>query len=713
MRSSALSARTPLPAMPRTPIPSSRSSTVIADPQRLAAVRATGLLDSAPEESFERLTRLATRDLHTPVAMLSLADDQRQYLKSARGLLASLREMPLANSLCEQVVGCGKPVVITDASKHPLGHVSREARDLHFVAYLGVPLITVDRQSLGCFCVADFKSREWSKDELDTVSDLAAIAVREIVVRSKTTQSDECAAEPRRAANARQSATEERLRLVLEGLRGGEWEWDAVNNRRRWSSEVYDLFGRDEDAGPLGAEEFLAQVVHPDDRSLVESACAGPVSGRERIRRLDIEYRIIRPDGATVWVSCVGLMEQDESGRPTRGFGFIRDISARKLAEQVQQESARFINKIATVAPCHIYVFDLEQGRWIYGNRTLRQLLGYGDDTGETELAVAEALRHPEDRERSIAFRQSLPDLSDDAVAELEARYRRADGTWGWYLVRNTAFARDADGRVRQVVGIIADITALKSTQEELQRLNAELEQRVAARTAELSLANRELETFAYTVSHDLRAPLRAINGFGSLLLKHCGAQLDADGQRYLDSVRDAALRMGEIIDALLKFSRAAKGQLSVTRVNLSALARSITTELARSEPNRNVDTVIAEGVTATGDPVLLGIALENLLGNAWKFTSAHEQPRIEFGARYSQDGPIFFVRDNGVGFDMQRAARLFAPFNRLHSAAEFSGTGIGLATVQRIITRHDGRIWVDSAPGAGATFYFTLGGPR
>lgn len=566
---------------------------------------------------------------------------------------------------------------------------------------------------MAIFCVADFEAREWSKDELETVSNLASAAVREIFVRSRTTKIDNCVADPQGAANAHQSATEERLRLVLEGLRAGEWEWDIVNSRQRWSPEVYNLLGRDEAAGPLGTEEFLAQVVHPDDRSLVEAASEGPMNAGERIRRIDIEYRIIRPDGAIVWISCMGLLEQDEAGRPTRGFGFIRDISARKRAEQAQTESAQFIHQLAAVAPYHIFVFDLDHGRWIYGNRTLRQLLGYDDDAEESDVAVADALRHPEDRERGIAYRQSLLDLPDDAVAELECRFRRADGTWGWYLLRNAPFARHADGRVRQVVGMMADITALKSTQEELQRLNAELEQRVAARTAELSLANRELESFAYTVSHDLRAPLRAIDGFGNMLLEQYGAQLDADGQRYVDRVREAAQHMSEIIDALLKFSRAAKGPLSLEPVNMSALARDITTELARSEPNRNVDIVIAENVTATGDPVLLGIALENLLGNAWKFTSAHEQPRIEFGAQYGQDRPTFFVRDNGVGFDMKRAARLFTPFNRMHSAAEFSGTGIGLATVHRIVTRHDGRIWVDSAPGKGTTFYFTLGGAR
>lgn len=487
----------------------SRSSTVIADPQRLAAVSATRLLDSAPEQVFERLTRYATRALQTPVALVSLADERRQFLKSVQGLcgpLASLREVPLAHSLCEQVVRCGKPVVISDVSTHPLGRESYEAKVLHLVAYLGVPLITADRQTIGSFCVADFEAREWSNDDLEVVHDLAAFAVSEMSVHSRTTKTDG-AADGHSAPYVHGSGTEQRWRLVLEGLHAGEWEWDVVHRRQRWSSEIYKLFGLDEGAEPPDFQAFLARIVHPEDRRLVEAAYRGTVNAGEPVRRIEIEYRILRPDGTVVWVSSIGVLEQDASGRTTRCFGFMRDISARKRAEQVQTESAEFIHKIAAVAPYHIFVFDLDQGRWIYGNRTLHELLGYDGHTGEPDAAVADALRHPEDYERSIRYRESLRDLPDDAVAELECRFRRADGTWGWYLMRNAPFARGPDGRVYQVVGMMADITALKSTQEELQRLNAELEQRVAARTAELSLANRELESFAYTVTHDLRTP--------------------------------------------------------------------------------------------------------------------------------------------------------------------------------------------------------------
>lgn len=685
---------------------------MLTDPQRLAALAATGLLDSPPEENFERLTRLAKRVLHAPVALLSLADDQRQFFKSAQGLVGpwvSLRETPLENSLCEQVVGSGVPVVISDARRHSLDRASCEARDLHLVAYLGVPLITPDQQLLGSFCVADFEPRTWSADEIETLTDLAATAVHEIVQRNVATQLERCVAEQRYRADVVQCAIDARLQQVLSAMRAGVWEWDVVSGREVWSPEIYRLVGCDEAAGPLTAEEVMDRLVHPDDRSFVESVYTSLVTSRETVRYLDIEHRILRPDGTTVWISSIGSVERDESGQPVHVLSISRNISARKQAEQAQQESAQFIHKMAAVTPDMIYVFALGEERRIYANRSFAEMLGYAGIAEEDEAALVARIRHPEDHERGRAYRRTLEQLEDHAVAEFECRFRRPDGTWGCYLLRNAVFARNADGSVRQLVGTVMDITALKRVEDELRLLNAELEQRVAARTAELSLANHELESFAYSVSHDLRAPLRAINGFSRMLADHSGEQLDAQGQRYLGRVHAAGQRMGELIDALLTLSHATRGPLSKRRVNMSALAQSVTAELAHSEPDREVDIVIAENVTATGDPSLLRIAMENLLGNAWKYTSRQQRARIEFGVQDSQYGPSFFVRDNGVGFDMEHAALLFAPFKRLHTLGEFPGTGIGLATVQRIIARHDGRIWAESTQGSGATFHFTL----
>lgn len=240
------------------------------------------------------------------------------------------------------------------------------------------------------------------------------------------------------------------------------------------------------------------------------------------------------------------------------------------------------------------------------------------------------------------------------------------------------------------------------------------LAQRVRERTAQLEAANKELEAFAYSVSHDLRAPLRSLDGFSTALLSRYHDQLDEQGRHYLERIQAASQRMGELIQDLLDLSRVSRREMSRQTVDLSALAREIAAELQAQAPQRQAEFRIANGLTAEGDPSLLRVALENLLGNAWKFTVQREQAVIEFGKMEVEGEPpfsplIFFVRDNGVGFDMTYADKLFAPFQRLHSQREFPGTGIGLATVQRIIARHGGRVWAEAAPDRGATFYFTL----
>jgi light-regulated signal transduction histidine kinase (bacteriophytochrome) len=258
---------------------------------------------------------------------------------------------------------------------------------------------------------------------------------------------------------------------------------------------------------------------------------------------------------------------------------------------------------------------------------------------------------------------------------------------------------------------------------EELSSHATELTQRVTERTheleernealrrnaAELLAANQELDAFAYSVSHDLRAPLRSIDGFSHVLLEDHAARLDDAGRDALQRVRAATQRMGTLIDDLLKLARVTRAEMRSEVVDLSGMAREIVTELQRSTPERNVESVIAPQLTARGDTRLLRVALENLLRNSWKYTAKQPRPRIEFGLVEANGGRAFVVRDNGAGFDMKYADKLFGVFQRLHSPAEFEGTGVGLATVRRIITRHGGRTWAEGAVDQGATFYFTL----
>jgi PAS domain S-box-containing protein len=249
-----------------------------------------------------------------------------------------------------------------------------------------------------------------------------------------------------------------------------------------------------------------------------------------------------------------------------------------------------------------------------------------------------------------------------------------------------------------RIIAAINDISHHREAQDELERTN---------RT--LSAVNHELEAFAYSVSHDLRQPLRAVDGFCNALQEDYQAQLDDTGKRYLEQVRAGAQRMGRLIDDLLQLSRITRAELKREPVDMTAVAQAILEELRQGEPERDVSVKIADGLQAVADPRMLEVLLSNLLGNAWKFTAHSETPEIELGVQNGQTVPVYFVRDNGVGFDMKYVKNLFGAFQRLHSDAEFPGTGIGLATVQRIVHRLGGQVWVTAVRGEGATFFFTL----
>jgi signal transduction histidine kinase len=257
----------------------------------------------------------------------------------------------------------------------------------------------------------------------------------------------------------------------------------------------------------------------------------------------------------------------------------------------------------------------------------------------------------------------------------------------------------DAQGGILYILHRVEDVTELAGASESKETL-----------LGQLASANRELDAFTYSVAHDLRAPLRGINGMAEILFESKLGSLDDDGQKYLRYIRDSGTRMAQLIDDLLNLSRITRGDLARESVDLSGVVREVARQLRDSNPNRQVDFIVRDGICAEADPRLLRVVLENLLGNAWKFTSKRAAARIEFGVDERPHGPVYFIRDNGAGFDMAYAAKLFGVFQRMHADSDFEGSGVGLATVQRIISRHGGRIWAESAVNEGATFFFTLG---
>jgi PAS domain S-box-containing protein len=288
--------------------------------------------------------------------------------------------------------------------------------------------------------------------------------------------------------------------------------------------------------------------------------------------------------------------------------------------------------------------------------------------------------------------------FAQGSVTDFPLTIRHRDGRLTDVLY-NASVYKDEHGKVLGVFAAARDVTAQKQAEQEIRQ-----------RTAELQIANRELEAFSYSVSHDLRAPLRAIDGFSQVVIEDYADRLDGQGRDYLNRVRAATQRMGNLIDDMLALSRVARSEMQRQTVDLSALAAEVLSDLQKNEPERKITWQIQPGLRAPGDARLLHMVLVNLLGNAWKYTARQPQPRIEFNAVDNADGTTeFFVRDNGTGFDMAYADKLFGVFQRLHSAAEFPGTGVGLAIVQRIIHRHGGQVRGVGKPDQGATFYFTL----
>jgi PAS domain S-box-containing protein len=374
----------------------------------------------------------------------------------------------------------------------------------------------------------------------------------------------------------------------------------------------------------------------------------------------------------------------------------LRDVSERKRAEEALKEQARILD----LAP--VLIRNLND-RIIFWNTGAEQMYGW-----KSEEALEKVTQH--------LFKTEFPRPLEEIKARLLSR-----GHWEGELVHTTQDGRrlvidshwvlhsDAKGKPKAILEVNNDVTERKQAESEIRRLNEELEQRVADRTAQLQAANQELEAFSYSVSHDLRAPLRHINGFSQALLEDYAEQLDEDGKQYLHEVRGASQEMAKLIDDLLQLARVSRGEMRSEDVNLSELASSVIEELERLHGKRNVTIVIKEGLKVRGDKRLLRVMLTNLLGNAWKFTCRREQAEISFGQERQNGEGFYFVRDNGAGFDMNYANKLFGAFQRLHTAGEFEGTGIGLATVQRIINRHGGRIWAEGMVNEGATFYFTL----
>ncbi|ACH39849.1 sensor histidine kinase, PAS and PAS domain-containing [Citrifermentans bemidjiense Bem] len=413
----------------------------------------------------------------------------------------------------------------------------------------------------------------------------------------------------------------------------------------------------------------------------------------------NVHYQMVKKSGELLDVLLVASGERGPQGELLRSFAVMTDVTEWKAAEKALKESEERYRMIVETSQEGILAVDAE-GRVSYANRQFAEMLGLevGDVVGRLFLEFVDGCLHDEIAAKMKSREKGLSE-------HYETILLRNGGSRMWASV-SAIPVKGPSGDFTGAFAMVSDITKRKQAAEEIEVLHTHL----SARACEMELANEELEAFSYTVSHDLRRPLTAINGFSQVLLELYGPGMDPQCREYVREILNGSIRMNHLIDTLINFSRRSVGESVREEVEITGLVEELYAELKRAEPQRNVSLLVQPGVRGVADAHLLRVVLDNLLGNAWKYSAKKELSEIAFGTIDHQGKTAYFVRDNGAGFDMALGDLLFKPFQRLHDARDFEGTGIGLASVQRIIQRHGGQIWAESEPGKGATFYFTLG---
>jgi len=503
----------------------------------------------------------------------------------------------------------------------------------------------------------------------------------------------------RRLAEAALRKSEKNYRDLVDTTTEGIWKIDADAKIMFVNPQMAEMLG-------YSAGEMTGRLVFDFVDSSSLELFTKNIEERKRGLKGHYDMTIVRKDGERVHVLVSAIPNIDDLGEYIGSVAFLTDITERKKAEVALRESERTLFKFLVDLPVGIVVCDSE-GKHLFANDKSRRLLGKGFDpqmlpeesAGFYQAYIAGTDR-PYPSERAPLFRALKGESSmvDDIEIRRPSETLRLE-VWG-------APVLDEDGKVAYGIAAFQDITERKETEKQITELNEDLEKQ----TEHLADINKELEAFCYSVSHDLRAPLRSIDGFSNILIEDYDKILDDKGKDHLRRVRSNCQRMGQLIDDLLKLSKVTRDEMKWEPVDLSKIAKSVLAEMRKLQPDRKIKITIADGAHVVGDSHLYRILLTNLLDNAWKFTERQPNPVIEFGVTTINGERVYFVRDNGAGFDMKYGDKLFTPFQRLHSPLEFAGTGIGLATAQRVVRRHGGRIWAEAQPGKGATFYFTEG---
>ncbi|MDM7941905.1 MAG: PAS domain S-box protein [Hydrogenophaga sp.] len=441
---------------------------------------------------------------------------------------------------------------------------------------------------------------------------------------------------------------------------------------------------------------------HPDDLKLDEELLQRALKGE--IANYSIEKRYIHQRGHVVWVHLTLSLVRKDSGEPDYLIAVVQDITARKATEEALRTSEQLLRQAHQIAGLASWHADVATRRFVtlWGSHEVLDL-----PTAEFSDDELLAMTHPDDRPGVLQHWA----LAVKGLVDYDIEYRlNIRGEDRWFSVR-AEFDRDVQGRAVRAVGVTQDVTERRRHAMQIQQLNASLEHRIDERTRALKAAYDELESYSYAVAHDLRSPLRIINGFAQALQED-NPELDGASLAHLERIMGASKKMGELIDGLLTLSQFSRGDLQRKPVSISSMASRLLDEFSAADPQRDVRWVVEPGLNAMADPPLIEALMQNLLNNAWKYTAQTQKAEIRVYAQEVHGQTRFCVSDNGAGFDMARAGKLFQPFQRLHMPNEFAGLGIGLATSLRIVQRHGGSMAANGEPGKGATFCFNLYAP-
>lgn len=630
------------------------------EPARIAALRRYQVLDTAAEPAFDDITRIAAYVTKTPIALISLVDADRQWFKSKLGL--GVPETPRDLAFCAHaILNPGETLVVPDATRdhrfadNPL--VTGEP-DIRF--YAGVPLMTPDRQALGTLCVIDRVPRELTDEQQSALEALSRLVVAQLEQGRQRTQLQ---------------VLTDRFQLAATAAGIGIWDWDVTNNVLIWDDTMHALYGTSPN-GFGNAYEAWRSAVHPDDLAMAEGSINSALQG---IHDFTPTFRITAQDGTVKHIRAAALVVRSHAGTATRMIGVNWDVTAERLAEE------RF-QMVVEAAPSAMLMADASRAITLV-NRKTEELFGYTRDEllGQPiELLVPERLRAQ--HAGHVAGFFANPDARAMGVGR-ELFGRCKDGTEVPIEIGLNPIATP-DGLF--TLASIIEITERKRVEDELRRSNADLEQ------------------FAYIASHDLQEPLRMVASYTELLGQRYRGQLDEKADKYIHYATDGARRMQGLIADLLQYSRIGSQGKPLVPVAADAVMQRVLGTLSRQFADAGGTVDVGPLPMVYADESQLSQLFQNLVANAVKFRGANP-PRVEVAAVRNGGYWTFSVKDNGIGMDMKYADRVFQMFQRLHERGRYEGSGIGLSVAKRIVERHGGRIWLESAPDAGTTFFFTV----